>query len=79
MEKLGQKLPRYEDILDTVPSKITERFRASLRNVYVDLFEFFAAVARVFSQRNGGILTHTLILAGALRFRLFVIYLTLPY
>ncbi|KAH6970626.1 hypothetical protein BKA56DRAFT_596676 [Ilyonectria sp. MPI-CAGE-AT-0026] len=51
--KLGQKFPRYEEILKCSPQNITQGFQHSLKKFYRDLFEFFTAVAKVFRRKNG--------------------------
>jgi hypothetical protein len=46
-------LPHYANILDTAKVHVSEAFRTSLTGLYRDLFGFFQAVARVFTQKNG--------------------------
>ena len=54
IERLAARLPRFEEIQLAMPeskSKVTHRLTESLLKFYADLFEFFQAVALVFSCR----------------------------
>jgi hypothetical protein len=53
LEYLGDLLPHYAEIMEIGKHHVSERFRVSLRNLYLDLFDFFKAVARVFTQKGG--------------------------
>ena len=59
-EKLGENLsqlaatiPAYEEILQYDMTATSDRFKSSLCEFYVDLFEFFQAISRVFTQKSG--------------------------
>ncbi|MCJ1430987.1 hypothetical protein MMC27_000337 [Xylographa pallens] len=59
-DQLGEQLvrislviPAYSEILQFDVTSVSDRFRYSLRKFYVDLFEFFKSVARVFTRKNG--------------------------
>jgi hypothetical protein len=59
-EKLGEmftqvssKIPAYNDVKKYAGKTISERFRASLKVFYVDLFEIFRGIARIFTQKSG--------------------------
>lgn len=56
IEMLAARLPRFEEIQLAMPeskSKVTHRLTDSLLKFYADLFEFFQAVALVFSKKDG--------------------------
>jgi hypothetical protein len=56
VEKLAVILPQYEEVLGSIGSlknTASQRLRNSLVRFYVDLFDFFQAVARVFSKQDG--------------------------
>ncbi|KAK4031405.1 hypothetical protein C8A01DRAFT_51500 [Parachaetomium inaequale] len=59
VEMLNTKLPRYQELYNSLcqagaPS-ISPRLRSSLLEIYCRLFQFFGAVARVFSKHDGEI------------------------
>lgn len=53
IERVAAALPQYEQFMEIFGSGASERLKASLCQVYVDLFEFFEGVARVFTKKNG--------------------------
>lgn len=56
MEQLGIRMPRYQELYNTFassPGAISRQLQLSLIRVYVHIFEFFTAVARVFSKKCG--------------------------
>jgi hypothetical protein len=57
-EELSKRIPAYNEISQLlaktkVQTQISDRFLGSLRAFYIDLYEFFRSVTRVFSQKNG--------------------------
>lgn len=56
--EIGEMLPTYDEILRLSPSHISEPFRRSLTHLYVDMLEFFSAVARIFTQKGGSAWPH---------------------
>lgn len=60
-------LPQYEDILSSLKpesNNVSARLLDSLTRFYGDLFDFFQAIARVFSKPNGSKLLITLSLSS---------------
>ncbi|KAI0477577.1 hypothetical protein GGR56DRAFT_665513 [Xylariaceae sp. FL0804] len=58
VDELAAKLPRYQELYDRLSSgdlKVHPRLTESIRALYTHLFEFFEAVARVFSNKCGKI------------------------
>ncbi|KAK3352765.1 hypothetical protein B0T25DRAFT_192337 [Lasiosphaeria hispida] len=53
LKQLGQKIPKYQEILQCSPKDVSVTFQQSLTGFYVDLLEFLTAVARVFRRKNG--------------------------
>lgn len=57
VEALNAKLPRYKELYDSLSqvgaTPISSRLRDSLSEIYCLLFEFFSAVGRVFSKKDG--------------------------
>lgn len=53
LEQLSDNLPQYKELVLLLPGSVTEKFRHSLKRLYYDLFEFFRATARVFTQKDG--------------------------
>ncbi|KAL9121120.1 MAG: hypothetical protein Q9187_002326 [Circinaria calcarea] len=53
IERVAAALPQYEQFMEIFGSGASERLKTSLCQVYVDLFEFFEGVARVFTKKNG--------------------------
>ena len=53
IECVAAALPQYEQCMEIFGNGASERLNASLCQVYVDLFEFFQDVARVFTKKNG--------------------------
>ncbi|RSL87483.1 hypothetical protein CDV31_016241 [Fusarium ambrosium] len=53
LSEIGDMLPRYRDILQLSPACVSDSFRESLIRLYADVFDFFTAVARVFTQKRG--------------------------
>ncbi|KAH7146235.1 hypothetical protein EDB81DRAFT_934139 [Dactylonectria macrodidyma] len=53
LSEIGDKLPLYQEILRVSPADVSESFRDSLVRLYADVFDFFTAVARVFTQKPG--------------------------
>jgi hypothetical protein len=65
-------VPGYEEISQLNSGEVSTRFRMSLSAFYVDLFEFFRTVARVFTRKTGSKYNpikndHQLIYSTALR------------
>jgi len=56
LEQLSAVIPQYSEILHLVPGTSSKTFENSLRSFYMDLFDFFKAVARVFSNKKGSML-----------------------
>ncbi|KAH6679199.1 hypothetical protein B0J14DRAFT_649592 [Halenospora varia] len=55
LERLCTVLPNYNDIAGIIKDKVSGRFQESLRNLYLDVFEFFRAIARLFTQKDGSL------------------------
>ncbi|RYP92167.1 hypothetical protein DL770_001748 [Monosporascus sp. CRB-9-2] len=53
LDEYGNKLPRFEEILKLAPAEFSERFRDTLKHMYLDLFELFKAIAQLFSNQDG--------------------------
>jgi hypothetical protein len=53
LEQLSEKLPHYNELVLLAPRDISVNFRHSITRLYCDLFEFFKATARVFTQKDG--------------------------
>lgn len=57
LERLAQHLPQYDLIIATYKGRylddFAQRITASLREVYVDIFQFLQRVAGVFSRKDG--------------------------
>ncbi|KAH7391025.1 hypothetical protein DE146DRAFT_634868 [Phaeosphaeria sp. MPI-PUGE-AT-0046c] len=56
IESLTMKLPQYAEFYETLcsgNSRFSPRLQGSLVEFYVDIFEFFQAIARVFSRPDG--------------------------
>ena len=51
--QLAATVPAYEEILQFDVTATSDRFKSSLCNFYVDLFELFKAISRVFTQKSG--------------------------
>lgn len=61
LERLSEAIPRYSEILRIVSGTSSETFQTSVRSFYVDLFDFFKSVARVFTNKKGSKLVNALI------------------
>lgn len=53
LSQISSLIPAYSDVLQFDISNPSVRFRMSLGKFYEDLLDFFQAVARVFTQKNG--------------------------
>lgn len=53
LSEIGDTLPQYREILRVSPADVSKSFRESLIRLYTDVFDFFTAVARVFTQKPG--------------------------
>lgn len=53
LERLSLMMPRYAEVLDITKGQVSERFCSSLEKLYIDLFDFFRSVSRVFTQKGG--------------------------
>jgi hypothetical protein len=54
LESLSTSMPQYAEILALVMQTPSERLKISIRHYYVDLFDIFRSIARVFTKRDGG-------------------------
>ncbi|KAI0451042.1 hypothetical protein F5B21DRAFT_507573 [Xylaria acuta] len=66
IEKLSDRLPRYGELYDSLSTRTglaSPYLKDSLQKLYVDLFQFFEAVARVFSNKYGKIKRTPLVVA----------------
>lgn len=57
LQRLGGVIPQYDILLDLWKKENVQpspRLRASLINVYRDLFQFFKGVTRIFLRKDGG-------------------------
>jgi hypothetical protein len=57
-EQLNKRIPAYNDlsaVLDRLKTQVTvsQEFSTSLHAFYVDIFEIFRGIARVFTQKTG--------------------------
>jgi hypothetical protein len=57
-DELSQRIPAYDDmskVLQSLPPpvEVSQNFACSLRAFYVDLFDIFKGIARIFTQKSG--------------------------
>uniref|UniRef100_A0A0D2XRM1 Fungal STAND N-terminal Goodbye domain-containing protein n=1 Tax=Fusarium oxysporum (strain Fo5176) TaxID=660025 RepID=A0A0D2XRM1_FUSOF len=55
LDDYGQKLPRFQEITNLAQGKCSDGFRSTLKNIYMDLFELFTAIAQVFTKKDGSL------------------------
>jgi hypothetical protein len=53
LEVYGEKLPRFEKIDKLAKNNFSDMFRDTLKTIYIDLFELFTAIARIFTKADG--------------------------
>ncbi|OCL08347.1 hypothetical protein AOQ84DRAFT_42671 [Glonium stellatum] len=70
LERLIESFPQYAMIADLCKDKVSTRMKSHLENVYLDIFQFFQSVARVFTNSRGG-LRKTPIVIGELLWKPF--------
>jgi archaellum biogenesis protein FlaJ (TadC family) len=51
----GEKLPRFEKIDKLAKNNFSDMFRDTLKTIYIDLFELFTAIARIFTKADGSL------------------------
>ncbi|KAE8441834.1 hypothetical protein EG329_004287 [Mollisiaceae sp. DMI_Dod_QoI] len=67
IETINAKLPRYQELYDKLcvePLILRPRLQISLQQTFVSIFEFFQAVANVFSDRRGKSKSSPLVIAS---------------
>jgi hypothetical protein len=52
-ERIADSLPQYHEIMQIFKENPSPRLKSALIQVYVDFFQFFQGVARVFTNDNG--------------------------
>lgn len=60
VEILNLRLPRFQEVYDSLakqPSALSTALKSSFQRLYSHLFEFYGAIARIFSKKCGSMFT----------------------